>query len=326
MVLAVIIAAFVGCGDGGSGTAASPPPWRGQVGVALDGRVGPANIGFHMAKERGIFENFDLRPVLASPAYPTEMAKYFTTGLDEFGVMQLPQILMAKEQGAPIIAVASLLPHPTAAMIWLKSSKIDGIADLKGKTISIPGSPFQKALLKAVLKRAGLALHDVDIKPVEYKLVSALLGGRTDAIFGGSWNIEGAALKARGAEPVINRVRDLGVPAYDELVVVARSDVVAEDPRLVRDFLTALTDGVAAERKDPETAVKLIEESFESSPELNRKETEAAMEATLPLLSADGYLDPRQATTLGRWMHEEGLIRREPSTSEFLTNEYLPSP
>jgi ABC-type nitrate/sulfonate/bicarbonate transport system substrate-binding protein len=76
-------------------------------------------------------------------------------------------------------------------------------------------------------------------------LVSALLSGRADAIFGGSWNVEGIELESRGAEPVITRIQDLGIPDYEELVMVARSDLVADDPRLIRDFMSAVADLVA---------------------------------------------------------------------------------
>jgi putative hydroxymethylpyrimidine transport system substrate-binding protein len=246
--------------------------------------------------------------------------------MDEFGVTQLPQLLIARDRGMPLVAIGSLVPYPTAAMIWLKRSKIAGIGDLKGKTIAIPGLPFQEALLELVLRRAGLALEDVKVKPVGYDLVSALLSGQADAIFGGTWNIEGAALEARGVDPVVKRVEDLGVPAYDELVVITRSDLIAEDPELIRDVMATVAHGVAAVRRDPSATVKLIEESFESSPELSRKETEAAMKATLPLFSTSARLNPNQAGNLAKWMHEEGLIQREPLPSEFLTNDFLPEP
>ena len=43
-------------------------------------------------------------------------------------------------------------------------------------------------------------------------------------------NIEGAELAARGVHPVIFPVDHHGVPAYDELVVVANSQRLASDP------------------------------------------------------------------------------------------------
>jgi len=315
---------LAGCGGSDSESASTGPTFDRVLGITLDGRVGPANAGIRLAAEQGRFDELGLNASTGSPVGPSRPVSYVARGMNEFGVTQLPQLLIARDRGMPLVAIGSLVPHPTAAMIWLKKSNISGVADLRGKTIAIPGLPFQEALLEVVLRRAGLGLDDVEVEPVGYALVSALLSGRADAIFGGTWNIEGAALEARGVDPVVKRVEDLGVPPYDELVVITRSDMVAEDPKLVRDVMATVAHGVTAVRGDPAATVKLIEESSESSPELGRKETEAAMEATLPLYSTSDRLNPDQAANLAKWMHQEGLIRQEPSPAEFLTNDYLP--
>lgn len=325
VALALLAVPLTGCG-GDEGDAAADAHSLKPLSAVFDGRLGPANAGLRLAIERGYFEDLGFDVAAGSPAAPAKTVPYVSSGAIEFGLTQLPQLLIARDNGAPLVAVGSLVPEATAAMIWLKRSRIRGIADLKGKTIAIPGLAFQKALLEAVLRRAGLKLADVEVKRVEYDLVSALLEGRADAIFGGSWNIEGAALEAGGADPVIRRVDDLGVPPYDELVIVARTDLVAEEPQEVRDFMSALARGVADEEKDPRAAVELIEKSFESSPESNRKETEAGVDATLPLLSTGGHMDPGQAREMVDWMYEEGLVRRKLPVSELLTNEYLASP
>jgi putative hydroxymethylpyrimidine transport system substrate-binding protein len=327
LVAAITAALLAGCGDGSDGGAeATAPPLLERLGIALDGRVGPANVGVRWTADRGYFEKLGFKAESGSPAAPGRPVSYVAQWVDEFGVVQLPQLLIARDRGMPLIAIGSLVPHATAAMIWLKKSKIGGIADLEGKTIAIPGVAFQEALLGAILRRAGLMLGDVEVKRVGYELLPALLSGRADAIFGGTWNVEGAALEERGAEPIVKRVEDLGIPAYDELVVITRSDLAREDPELARTVMATVARGMAAVRSDPKAAVKMIEESLESSPELGKEETRAGVEATIPLLSPNSRLDPGQARNLASWMHEEGLIQNEPEVFEFLTNDYLPSP
>jgi putative hydroxymethylpyrimidine transport system substrate-binding protein len=209
-------------------------------------------------------------------------------------------------------------------MIWLKESGIEGVADLRNKTIAVPGIPYQEEMLESILERAGLKPDEVEVKQVGYKLMPALLHGRADAIFGGSWNIEGAALRERGADPVIKRVQELGVPAYDELVVITRADRAAREPQVIRRFMSALTRGVAAVKRNPEMAQKLVEagpHEFATS----KEEMAAQMRATLPLLSSSGDFDPRQAGRLVAWMQGQGMIDRKPSVSELFTNRYLPA-
>lgn len=290
--------------------------------VSLDGWENPANVATVAAERGGYFEKVGFEMTTLAPAQVGVVIQDVALGGDEFGISHLPQVVLAQEKGAPIVVVSSVISQPTAAMIWLKKSHIGGIADLKGKTIAIPGLPFQKAFLQSVLARGGLTLDDVKVENVGYGLVPALVSGRADAIFGGSANLEGVRLESRGMEPVITPVQKLGIPDYDELVWIASKDLVAEDPKLVRAFNWALGRGTAAALEDPKDAAKEIDESVESTPESGLRTTEAEVKATFPLLSKSGYTDPGQASKLVDWMYEEGMIKRKPPVSELLTNGY----
>jgi putative hydroxymethylpyrimidine transport system substrate-binding protein len=294
--------------------------------VSLDNIEGPENAAILMAIKRGYFEDVGLDVWAGSPLEPSRPAKYVSKGIDDFGVAQMPQVAVANEKGASVVAVGSLIPQPTAAMIWLKGSGIHGIADLRGKTIGTAGVPFQKGFLETVLARAGLTLDDVQVRGVGYELVPDLLNGSVDAIFGGSWNLEGAELESLGEQPVITRAQELGLPDYEEFVVIAPKDLVAEDPQLVRDFMTAVNRGVTATVEDPKAAVDAIVKSIGAVPELHRKEREAQMRATLPLLSQSGRMSPARARELVAWMHRNGLIQEQPPVSDLLDDEFLASP
>jgi putative hydroxymethylpyrimidine transport system substrate-binding protein len=322
LALLLALCPLVGCGGGSEGEATESGLLKRQN-VSLDGAVGPANIGVRLAADRGYFEGIGIQAEVAKPAFPARPAAYVTNGFDEFGLTQLPQLLIARDRGMPLTAIGSIVPQATAAMIWLKRSKIGGIAGLKGKTIGIPGVAFQEEFLPKILERSGLKPEDVTIKKVHYGPISALVSGRVDAIFGATWNIEGAALEARGLDPVIKRVTSLGVPDYDEVVVIARSDLVAEEPELVREVMSTIRQGVADAREDPAAAAEAIAEDAGAGLELDGKEVRAGLDATRPLLSESGRLDPARAEQLARWMHEEGMIQEVPSVSEYLTNDFV---
>ena len=325
-VMAMVVAGLilVGCGGGDPETTASPSK-RGprELHVTLDGYEGAETLGLLMAEQRGYFADYDIFPLITTALSPDRPVQYVVSRSVDLGVTHLPQVVMAREKGAHVVAVGSLIPRPTASMIWLKGSKIGGIADLRGKTIAIPGAPFQKEFLGSALARAGLTLDDVKVTKVRYDMVPALVSGRADAIFGGSSNLEGAALESRGLQPVITPARDLDLPSYDELVLIARPDRLSDEPRLFRDFMAAVARGTAAAIEDPEAAARLIGKSFEADPNQGQKAIEAEVESTLPLLSRTGHMSPGQAGELVDWMHEEGMIQRKPSVSELLTDDYL---
>lgn len=324
MAVGLAVVFLAGCGGGSESSSGAPKLLR-PVTVTLDGWRGPENAGILMASVRGYFAEAGLHVQILHPGAPELTPGYVRKGADDFGVSHLPEVVLAREGGAPLTVVGSLISQPTAAMIWLKQSHISSIADLKGKTIAYPGLPFQKKLLEAVLAREGLKPGDVKIKNVGYELVSTLASGLADAIFGGSWNLEGAELELRLLKPVITRVQELGVPPYDEFVVIARTNRVHNDPKLVRDFMSAVARGTAAAVEDPKGVVNAVLEFAESNPDTTREEAKTEVEATLPLLSKSGQMSPGRAEGLVDWMYEEGMIQKKVPVSTLLTNAYLPS-
>jgi putative hydroxymethylpyrimidine transport system substrate-binding protein len=294
--------------------------------VTLDGRHGAENVGLLMAEKRGYFEDVGLRVATGSPVEPNRPLFYVNTKIDDIGIAQQPQLIAAKDRRVPVVAIGSVISEPTAALIWLEKSDIHSLEDLKGKTIAIPGVAFQEGLLGSVLAQAGLGLEDVKVKRVGYEMIPSLLTGQVDALFGGTWNLEGAALEARGAKPVIKKVQTLGVPDYEELVLIAREDFVEEDPQLVRSFMSAVARGTRAALEDPEEAMQVVEESNEDSPEATPETTRAQFEATLPLLSESGQMDSAQTDAFVKWMHAQGLVESEPQAPELLSEKFLETP
>ncbi len=326
--------ALLGCGGSSQPRQLSPPDASAravsktrelpQVWVTLDGRAGAENIGILMAERRGYFTDLGYSVAAGSPARSRRPIWYVSDRTADIGLTQQPQLVVAKEKRAPVIGIGSLLSRPTISMIWLQKSHIHGIGGLKGKTIGMSGVPYRARLLKFVLARAGLTYRDVHVKGVGYGLLTALEKGRVDAIFS-SWNLEGAILKERGLHPRIVPVRRLGIPAYDELVVIARSRRAIRSPRLMRRFMAAVARGTATALANPEAAVRVIEESGLRSYGLSHEDIRAEVEATLPLLSRTAYMSPSKTENLVGWMQQNGLVRRQLPISTLLTNRYLPT-
>lgn len=317
---------FAGCGEGSHDVkaVARPPTKLREVKVTLHGYAGPEEAGIFMAQQRRFFSAAGLRLWTGAPISPNNSVRYAATGVDDFGVAPLAQVVTERENGVPIVAIGSLISRPTVAMIWLRRSKIRSVADLKGKTIAVPGITYQEGFLKSLLARASLTLADVRVKIVGYHLVPALLSGRADAVFGGSANIQGVELRSRGAKPVVVGSQALGLPACEELVVVAGSRFVDRNPRLVRRFMAAVTHGATSAVEDPKGALAAVANAPEANPATSPEASEEQGEETIPLLSTTGHIRPRRARCLERWMHRHGLIQKEPLVSELVTNRYLP--
>lgn len=281
------------------------------------------DAGVAMAYGRGYFKQHRLAVAVLSPLTPMRPIRYVVEGVDDFGVAAAPQVALARQKGTPIVAVGSLVPRPTATMMWLRGSKIHAVADLRGKIIGIPGLPFQRDLLDAVLKRAGVAPGEVKVVQEGYGLAAKLASRRVDAIFGGSRSVEGAELESRGLDPVVTPVGRLGIPPYEEMVWVARKDFAQENPGVVRGFIAAVRQGGAAAKADPAAAARMVEKSAERNRHLSPAQMEAGVRATAPRLSRTAHMSRPRTRRLLRWMHAQGLIQRRLPVSALQTNVYL---
>jgi putative hydroxymethylpyrimidine transport system substrate-binding protein len=298
-----------------------------SLSLALDFYPNPDHAGIYMAQEEGFFEEAGLDVSISSPSDPSAPLKLVANGETDLAITYEPEVVLAHEQGLPVTAIAALVNRPLTSLIWLQSSGIKGVPDLKGKTVATAGIPYQEAFLTTILGRAGVPPESVKSVNVGFGLLPALVGGNAQAMLGGYSNVEGVDLRERGKEPVITPVDKLGVPTYDELVLVANRKALEEEPDSYRLFIAALARGTEAAVANPKAATQAVLEANES---LDPKLTAAEVEATLPLLAATvkgkpyGYMDPSQWSTFTAWMRDNELIESLPAPSELLDDSYLP--
>ncbi|HET8566129.1 MAG TPA: ABC transporter substrate-binding protein [Solirubrobacterales bacterium] len=301
---------------------------RESFSLTLDFYPNPDHAGIYMAQKLGYFEEAGLDLKITAPSDPAAPLKLVAAGRTDLAISYEPEVALAQEQGLPVVAVAALVNRPLTSMIWLKKSGIKGVGGLEGKTIATAGIPYQDAFLKTILARVHLTPEDVKSVNVGFGLLPALVGGSAQAMLGGYLNVEAIDLRERGKEPVVTPVDRLGVPTYDELVLVANRKKLEEDPEAVRLFLAALERGTNAAVENPGAATKAV---TEANPDLEPKLTAAEVKATLPLLAARtpnqpyGYMDPKQWEAFAGWMRDNDLIQQLPQTSELLDDSYLPS-
>jgi len=319
-----LVVGLVACGEKSEDVAPVAEP----LSLTLDFYPNPDHAGIFLAQKRGYFEEAGLDVTIHTPADPAAPIKLLAAGKTDLAISYEPEVLLARDQGLDVVAVAALVNTPLTSMIWLKKSGIQGVADLRGKTIATAGIPYQDAYLKTILARAKLAPSDVKAVNVGYGLLPAIVGGRAQAMLGGFRNVEGVDLRVRGKDPVVTPVDRLGVPTYDELVIAARGDRLKDDPEPIRLFLAALERGAVAAAAEPEpTATKAL---LEANPDLDPRLTSAEVAATQPLLDPPrngrpyGYMSPAAWRRFAGWMRDNDLVASLIQPSEALSDAYLP--
>jgi putative hydroxymethylpyrimidine transport system substrate-binding protein len=325
-VAIALLLAVAGCGGGEdvtTGSASNPQPFT----LTLDWYVNPDHAGIYTALDQGYFRQagLDVKPQV--PSDPSAPIKEVAAGRTDLAVSYEPEVLLAREQGLDVQAVAALVDQPLTSLISLPKAGIASAADLEGKTVGTAGIPYQSDYLETIERFAGIPSSGVKEVNVGLNLLPTLIGGKVDAILGGFRNIEGVDLQQRGLDPRIVPVDQLGVPTYDELVLVARRSTVEDHPEAIRAFISALGRGTEYAIAHPQEAANDV---LGAGQGLDPTQTRAEVDATLPLLAGAkgrpyGYLDPAQWGAYASWMHQQGLIKSAPATGEVLTNELLPT-
>ena len=323
LVCAICAVLAAGCGEKQEGRAEGPAPLT----VALDFYVNPDHAGLFTALERGYFADAGLEVETRVPSDPSAPIRQVAAGNVDIAISYEPEVLLARDQGLPVKAVAALVPRPLTSLISLPEADVKDVRALGGKTIATAGIPYQADFLDSILAQVGLGLDDVRQVDVGLGLLPAVLSGRADAMLGGFLNIEGVDLEERGENPRVVPVDKLGIPTYDELVLVASTDAIESDPGPLRLFIAALERGTREAVRDPAGATEVVLEAGEGlEPELTRAE----VERTLPLLLPEredqpyGYMDPREWVRFAGFFADHGLTERRLAAEELLTNELLP--
>jgi putative hydroxymethylpyrimidine transport system substrate-binding protein len=321
--LAAALALAAGCGEKEEDTrAGGTEPFE----LALDFYVNPDHAGIYAGLENGRFEEAGLDVTPRVPSDPAAPIKLVAAGRADLAISYEPEVMIARDQGQPVIAVAALVSTPLTSLISLPEAGIARPTDLRGKTIATAGIPYQQAFLDAILGEEGIEPNEVQTQNVGLGLLPAVVSGRADAMLGGFRNVEGVDLAERGLKPRVVPVDELGIPTYDELVLVANSDRVEEDPEAIRLFIAALEQGTLDAIRDPEAATDAVLAAGDGlDPEL----TAAEIDATLPLLRPEsnrpyGYMNPREWEEFAGFLADAGVIGALPQTEDVLTNELLP--
>jgi putative hydroxymethylpyrimidine transport system substrate-binding protein len=304
-VTAVVVVALVGCGGSASGGSD-------RLDLVLDFFPNADHAGIYAAP----FKKHGLDVKIRTPSDPSAPLKLLAAGKADLAVSYEPEVLRARDKGAPVVAVAALVRVPLTSIVSLPSANIAKPADLAGKTVGTAGIDYQSAYLKAI------APPGVKQRNVGFDLVPALVGGKVDAVLGAYWNYEGIQLRQKGRNPRIIRIEQAGVPTYDELVIAANERDVRDHPDRIRRFLKALSEGTAELDKQPGDA--LLAANKDLDPKLQR----ASVKATLPYFKPKpgkpyGYMDPGEWRAFTSFMHANGLLKLSQPDGAF-TNALLP--
>lgn len=284
-----------------------------KITVLLDWFVNPDHATLIVAQEKGYFKKRDLEVELIAPADPSNPPKLVAAGKADLAISYQPQLHLQVSEGLPLTRIGTLIATPLNSLVVLKNGPIKNLSDLKGKKIGYSVSGVEGAMLKAMLEPNGVKLSDVELINVNFSLSPSLLSGQVDAVIGAFRNFELNQMDIEGYPGKAFYPEEEGVPAYDELIVIANNANLS-DPRL-KSFMLALEDAVQYLVNHPDESWKLfIKKHKELDDELNKR----AWADTLPRFALrPAALDKGRYERFAKFMMEQGLIKQVPPVKDY---------
>ncbi|ENJ8540515.1 ABC transporter substrate-binding protein [Raoultella planticola] len=273
--------------------------------LVLDWYINPDHAPIMVAEQIGAFKAQGLDVKIVPPSDPALPPRLVAAGQADLAITYQPQLHFFADEGLPLVRVGTLINSPLNTVIALDKS-IKTPADLKGKKVGYSVSGIEQATLATMAQHAHIDPQSIKLINVNFQLTSALLAGQVDAVIGGYRNIEALELKLQGKDPQVMNVEDFGVPAYDELVIVANRDEI--HAAKIKKFLVALQEGVTYLRAHPQETWQAFAAAH---PELNTELNQQAWQQTAPLFAGNpAALDKARYEAYEQFLYNNKLVKK----------------
>lgn len=292
---------------------ASPVKATEPLTLLLDWFINPDHGPIMVADELGYFEAADLDVEIVAPADPNAPPGLVAAGRGDIAISYQPQLHIQIHEGLPLARIGTLVATPLNSLVVLEDGPIQSIADLKGKKVGFSVGGFEDALLGAMLTKHGLTLQNVELINVNFALSPALLAGQVDGVIGAFRNFELNQLDIEGQPGRAFFPEEEGVPAYDELIFIAKNDRL-DDPRFPR-FLDAIEAGTQYLLNHPDESYELF---LRSGDELDNELNARAWKDTLRrFASRPAALDESRYRRFAAFLEQQGLIKDAPEVGTY---------
>ncbi|WP_197429702.1 ABC transporter substrate-binding protein [Auraticoccus cholistanensis] len=278
---------------------------------------------FYAADAHGFYREAGLDVTLRHHGGSESLFGALEQGQEDLLVASGDELLQACSAGSELVSVARVYQTYPVALIVPADSDIQTAADLRGRTVGTPG-PYggNWFALLAILAGAGLTPEDLTIDYIGFTQQAALTTGAVDGVMG-YLNNEAVRLTAAGTP-----VRTITLPEDAALASIAINTTRAltqQQPDAVRAFVAASLRGIRSVVEDPAGAVELSGDYIPGLTASARRDAEATLAATIPLLGdASGRHDLQQWERMAQFMAEADLLEGEVDWSQAVTNDFLP--
>jgi NitT/TauT family transport system substrate-binding protein len=277
----------------------------------------------YVAVQKGYFREAGIQ-VTFDYSMETDITALVGANQIQFGVVSGDQVLLARAQGLPIVYVAAWYQQYPVSVVAKSTQNIHSPADLRGKTIGLPGLYGANYIgLRALLHAGGLSESDVKLDSIGFTQVDALARDRDQAVSVYT-NNEPVQLRSQGTSLTELRVADFVQLASNGLITNEKT--ISQNPDLVRRMVKAFMQGLADTIANPAAAYTISKAFVANLAQLDPALQQQKLATVIGLWKADrlGYSQPKAWESMQSVLLEMGLLSKPLDLTKAYSNNFLP--
>ncbi|MBI3989386.1 MAG: ABC transporter substrate-binding protein [candidate division NC10 bacterium] len=279
--------------------------------------------GCYAAKEKGFYdqENLDVTIVPGGPDIVPEQV--VADGGAEFGIDWLPSLLVARDQGIPLVNIAQIFQYSGMRELAYKDSGIKGVADLRGRKVAVWFNGNEYELLTTLEKYKIDRHKDVTLVQQPFDM-NLFIQKQVDAAAVMTYNEYKQVLDAgiRPEDLVVIDFNQEGTAMLEDGIFVREDWLkVAKNQEIAVRFLRASLRGWEYCRDNAAECVEIV---LKQSPALGREHQTWMMAEINKLIwgppkpSAElGYMDPEAFKRTADIALRFGVIKKPAAPSAY---------
>lgn len=320
----VLSACVAGSNAGQSGSSAT-----GDADVTI-GLTYIPNVQFapvYVADAQGLYNDAGVTVTVRHHGSDEGLFTALLAGQEDVVIASGDEAVVAASQGLDLVSIGQYYASYPGTVIVPADSPIATLADLKGKTIGIPGeygSSYYATL--AAIKAGGLQTSDVTISSIGYTQQAALAAGQVDAVVGFT-NNDAVQMRLSGLDIREIPLDDGSTPLVAASIVTTR-EWAQSHPDAARAVVSATTEAMNAIAADPQVALDATAQwDTTLTDETSLGAANAVLAATVPLwlgddARADGVQDLATWSSMVSFLSSIGVLEGDVDPSAIVTNEY----
>lgn len=256
-----------------------------------------------LGQENGAFEGKGLDLTVRPGGPDNSSVKLVAAGSDTFGIAGADEVLLARAEGIPIVAIAVLFQDSPVGFASKKESGIDHPSEWQGKTVEVSYGSNAEVQYRALVEK--FSVDEVREVPYSFNLVP-FLEDKVDVTVVYLMD-QVTTLRRKGVPINVMAARDYGVNPYGD-VVITRQDTFDNNPGLVRRFVDATVESFRAAIREPEAAARALSAHV---PDLDDEQVVLEVwQATIPFVAPQGKLEEVGSMSTERWFDTLRFVER----------------